>query len=544
MKKSGRIFSILPALSFALSFALFCCAASWAGQLRGVIVDSSDGAPLAARLYIQDAGGEWFEAQSASADGSAVVYNTQRSAESLEHHVTLSAHPFTVELPPGSYTVTAERGKEYLPSTQTVVVGEEPAQIEIKLRRWVAMADRGWYSGETHVHRPIEELPNLVVAEDLNVALPITYWVRAADTPPSRGDLNSPPVEARLIEVDPLHVIYPMNTEYEIFTVGGEPHTLGAVFALNHRRVLSPGAPPVAPIAEQVRREGGLLELDKHGWPWSMMLVPVMNVDLYELTNNHIWRAPFHYGDFGEQPADYMQVEQDENGFTEEGWINFTFENYYTLLNSGFRLRPTGGTASGVHPVPLGFGRVYVHLGEEFSYERWIAGLDAGQSFVTTGPMLDVRLNDQLPGQTFEHEPTEEGSYRLTGWARSARPLTKIEIVSAGKVIKQIKPTNRVEDGGGYLSPIDEQFSFDGSTWLAVRCYERTEDGRPRFAHSAPFHVDVAGKPLRPRQEEIDYLASRVRSEIERNRGVLPEAAMAEYQRALDAYMRLEPAPE
>ena len=44
----------------------------------------------------------------------------------------------------------------------------------------------------------------------------------------------------------------------------------------------------------------------------------------------------------------------------ERGWLDFTFQNYYLLLNCGFRLRPTGGTASGVHPVPLGFGRVYV----------------------------------------------------------------------------------------------------------------------------------------------------------------------------------------
>ena len=53
-----------------------------------------------------------------------------------------------------------------------------------------------------------------------------------------------------------------------------------------------------------------------------------------------------------------MKVGQDDRGVSERGWIDFTFKNYYALLNCGFRLRPTAGTASGVHPVLLGFGRV------------------------------------------------------------------------------------------------------------------------------------------------------------------------------------------
>ncbi len=518
--------------------ALVACASSEPGELRGVIVDNADGSPVAARLYIRDHRGKWYVAQPADPGGSSVPYSKRRSDESVEIHTTLSAHPFTADLPSGSYSVTAERGKEYLPTTKTVVIGKGETKVDLRLRRWIDMRRHGWYSGETHVHRSMGELPDLVVAEDLNVALPLTYWVTAAGTPPSQGDKNSPPVEARPVAVDPSHVIFPMNTEYEIFTVNGVRHTLGAVFALNHRSVLNLGAPPVGPIAEQVHNEGGLLELDKHNWPWSMMLIPVMNVDLYELTNNHLWRAPFHFRNFGEQPASYMQIEQSDGGFTEEGWIDFTFENYYTLLNCGFRLRPTAGTASGVHPVPLGFGRVYVHLGQEFSYERWIAGLDEGRSFVTTGPMLDVLVNESRPGRDFEAQSSGEGAYRLTGWVRSATLITSIEIVAAGKVIRRLEPDNRVESAGGYVTLIDEQFTFDSSTWLAVRCFE-PRNGRVRFAHSAPFHIKVPGRPLRPRREEVEYLIRRVESELERHRSVLPDEAIAEYESAKDVYEQL-----
>ena len=153
----------------------------------------------------------------------------------------------------------------------------------------------------------------------------------------------------------------------------------------------------VAPIAAEARRQGALLDLDKHNWPWSMMLVPVMDVDLFELTNNHIWRTEFGFRKWQPVPApEFMDIASDAQGWTEQGWIDFGFKSYYALLNCGFRLRPSAGTASGVHPVPLGFGRVYVYLPDGFSYPGWIDGLDAGRSFVTTGPMLFAQF--ETPG--------------------------------------------------------------------------------------------------------------------------------------------------
>jgi len=39
-------------------------------------------------------------------------------------------------------------------------------------------------------------------------------------------------------------------------------------------------------VAEHARREGALLDLEKHNWPWSIALVPVLKVDLFELANS------------------------------------------------------------------------------------------------------------------------------------------------------------------------------------------------------------------------------------------------------------------
>ena len=171
---------------------------------------------------------------------------------------------------------------------------------------------------------------------------------------------------------------------------------------LNHETPLDLGAPPVGPVARRAHRKVARIELDKHNWPWSMALVPVMPVDLFELPNSHLWQADFGFRDFGEAPAAYMGVETDERGLTERGWVEFGFRNYSALLDCGFRLRTAAGTASGVHPVPLGFGRVYARLHGGFDAGAWLRGLDAGRSFVTTGPMLFVRLDGHDPGHRFE----------------------------------------------------------------------------------------------------------------------------------------------
>jgi len=509
-------------------------------RVTGKIIDAESGKTLAARLYIRGEQGKAHFAHSSLPDGRAFRYDKARSPQSVEQHTTLSADPFIVDLEPGKYRFTVERGKEYLSHTRDVVVGSEPISVTIPIKRWLNLAEQGWYSGETHVHRTLDELPTVMLAEDLNVALPLTYWGTRSHTPPTQGDKNSAvTVKAEPDYIDPTHVIYPLNTEYEIFSVKGKTHTLGAIFALGHKTVFTRGVPPVGPIARQVRSEGGLLELDKHNWPWSMMLVPVMNVDLYELTNNHIWRAPFHFRGFGTPPPPaWMEVETDGKGMTERGWIEYTWNNYYALLNCGFRMRPTAGTASGVHPVPLGYGRVYVHTDGPFSYESWMQGLDAGRTFVTTGPMLLATLDDQHPGHTFGHDGQSK-TLRLRGTALSERPLTTIEVVVAGRVVQTLVPENKTRTAGGFESKFDLTVKTTDTSWVALRCRQKTDDGRFRFAHTAPWHVIASDRPIRPRRGEAEFFVEQMQTQIARNRSVLTPGELAEFESALATYEKI-----
>lgn len=545
-------------MGFAVAVVALCAiaATSFAAPFTGTIKDADTDALLPARVYLQNADGEWLFVKSVSADGSALPYREQwvPMAGSVEKHTTVSAHPFEIELEPGSYTLTIERGKEYLPLTETIDIGAQPVQKTFRLKRWINLADRGWFSGETHVHRRIRELPNVMLAEDLNVAFPVTFWTTDAFAAPgleaSRLRRQGPsPFGPRedpgpdRIDVDTNHVIFPRNTEYEVFFIDGKRHTLGALFVLNHQSRFEEGMPPVAAIARQAHEEGALLDLDKHSWPWAMMLVPVAKVDLFELSNNSVWRTQFGFRNSGIQPPPWMNVEQDtkRGGLTEWGWLNFGWQNWYSLLNCGFRLQPTAGTASGVHPVPLGHSRVYVHTGADFDANRWFEELGNGRSFVTTGPMLFATLDQQLPGHVFTEADT--GVRRLNIESHSERPIDRIEVIVNGKLHNTFRPGPdhpqvKTADGAWKMSA-DEEITIDGSSWIAIRSVQVIDNDRKRFAHTSPWHIEVHGKPLHPRKEETDFLIGRIETEIERNREVLPEAALAEFSTALRIYQHI-----
>jgi hypothetical protein len=507
-----------------------------AETIRGKVIDALTKEPLPCRLYVQGSDGVWQFAKSADPAGLALKYSVERGPKSFEKHVTLTAHLFEVDVPPGKATITVELGKEYHPLVKTVMVDKETVEVELPLLRWTNMPARGWYSGDTHIHRKLEEVPQLMLAEDLHVTTPLTYWVQNAYEPAEKGK-RAGDVKPELMTVAKNRFLWPVNTEYELFNTNGKPHTQGAVFVINQRGSLDLATPPVLTVAKSAHASGALLDLDKHTWNWSPMIVPIMQVDLFELANNHVWRTEFA---FKQWTIDVLpkgwDIETDAEGYTERGWIDWGFKTYYAFLNCGFRMRPTGGTAHGVHPVPAGFGRVYVHVDGEFTYEKWIAGLNAGNSFVTTGPMLLLKFNGQDAGAVFKGEDAKQ--LHITGVAESRFLLDRIEIVVNGDVVRTLKPPKGTK-AEMFSAAIDETVPLKESSWAIVRCFEKQPDSRERFAHSAPVHCELDG-PVRPKKREVAYFIGRMEQEIARNRGVLAKEELAEYEQALKIYQGLD----
>jgi hypothetical protein len=556
-------------------------------RLVGSIVDADTLQPIPARVYVRDPQGNWLYVRSASQIGVAWPYSEEwvPMPQAVERHTTVSAHPFVIDLAPGEYEIIIERGKEYLPWHENLKIPaadssrvdeSEARTIEqiFSLQRWSEMAGKGWYSGETHVHRRMAELPNVMEAEELNVAFPVTFWTTSADKAPNlepsrlraqgpspfgpREDLGFEP-----LWIDEQRVILPRNTEYEIFSIGPKNHTLGALFILNHRQPFTQLVPPVGPVVAQARREGALLDLDKHNWPWSLMLVPVAQVDLFELSNNSVWRTNFGFKQAGHALPPWKEFEHESPGLlTEWGWLEFGFEMYYALLNCGFRLSPTAGTASGVHPVPLGHSRVYVHTGNEFKLDAWLAGLQRGRSFVTTGPMLVARIEDQLPGEVFELGNAHSGEFNWEVEVVSPDPITRVELLVNGRVAYSTIPESKRTDQGAWMwsgqgvlslaeaaahrtalpeSNTDRAAAHNmRSGWAVVRAWCDQPDGRKRFAHTGAWFFEVEQQPVYPPRQQIDYLLDVLEAALEKQRGVLPPEALAEFEQARETYRQLQ----
>ncbi len=160
-------------------------------SVRVTVLDGDSAQPVAARLDLRNDAGKAFFFTSDSDQGQAVRYEKQNwiNAESTEYHTTVSPHPCVAEVPAGTYQLTVQRGPHYFPETRILELNG-PVELTIRLRRWADPAARDWFSGDTHLHRTIADLKNVVLAEDLNVALPLTNWVTIGATPPAAGNKN------------------------------------------------------------------------------------------------------------------------------------------------------------------------------------------------------------------------------------------------------------------------------------------------------------------------------------------------------------------
>jgi hypothetical protein len=504
-------------------------------HVSGSVIDSQSSFPLAARIYLQNKNtGEWHFPKSNAPSGTAIEYRRQvGQTTSKEMHTTLSADPFQISLAPGQYRMEVVRGKEFLPTIQEFEVHDKPIHLKIPIRRFINMQESGWFSGDVHAHRPMDEMSNVIVAEDLNVGFPMTYWVRDSQEIPST---TGPDLEGKPLSVAPNHFLYPVNTEYEVFSVNNKRHTQGAVLVLNHKRPLNIPAPPSLSVAEEARRQGGLLDLEKHSWAWSMMIVPIMNVDLFELSNNHNWRTDFAFSQWTiENAPSWAEVERNATGFTELGWTQFALQTYYSLLNCGFRMRVSAGTGSGVHPVPAGHSRVYVHTGNPFSYEKWIEHLNAGHSFVTTGPLMNIRFNGDLPGTTWARTE-QQNDIAITGTVTCINRLKLIEVIHNGVVVERLNGEPQKTEHGVWEYSVNTKASLQNSGWVALRCFEDLPGEKVSFAHTNPVFMDVAGHPQKPRRRDAEFFVQRMNEEITRNTGVLPDESLSEYHKAKAIY--------
>jgi hypothetical protein len=339
-----------------------------------------------------------------------------------------------------------------------------------RLHRLARLSKEGWWSGELHVHRPVDDIELLMRAEDLHVAPLITWW-------------NTQNVwRKRSQPANPL-VRFDRDRFYHL--MGGEDERGGGAllfFNLDQPLDLAGAAreypSPMKFLVEAHRHPGAWVDIEKPFWYDMPVWLASGMVDSIGIAHNHMQRDGVLPNEAWGRPRDRQRFPDPHgNGF-------WTQEIYYHIMNCGLRLPPSAGSASGVLANPVGYDRVYVHLDGELSYDRWWAGLKAGRVFVGNGPLLRCRANGQLPGHVFRARPGQALSLGLRAALDSRDPIASIEIIQNGRVVRTVPFAEWKRTGS--LGAV----TFQESGWCLVRVIADVPNTF-RFASTGPFHVEM-----------------------------------------------------
>jgi hypothetical protein len=259
-------------------------------------------------------------------------------------------------------------------------------------------------------------------------------------------------------------------------------------------------------VSEARRRNPKVwIDIEKPFW-WDVPVwLAVGEVNSIGIANNHMCRSRMLENEAWGKPRDTRRLPSPRgNGF-------WTQEIYYHMLNSGLRIPPSAGSASGVLPNPVGYNRVYVHFDKPLTGDAWFESLSRGRSFVTNGPLLLVKANNEFPGATFKVMSEKSLEIGLEMQLTSNDRVSRIELIHNGKVTKTIDASDKVSQQQSLT------FTVDGPGWFLVRTIADVEETF-RFASTAPWFVETEGTQHRISRQSAQFFLDWADERIERVR--------------------------
>ena len=449
------------------------------GKLQVIIRDLMNGEVTPARAYVKASDGKSYAPL-----GTFHRVNTagdDRLSGNIAHYFHTSGE-FNIDLPPGPASIKLTKGFEYRPSSLEVeIVAGITQTVELELERFINMPKKGWYSGDNHLHMNYggifgstpDSLMLEAAAEDLHVVnnLIANHHNRIIDLDYFEGKPHAISDEQRILY---------FNQEFR-------PSFPGHLSLINLKQYFFPSYTTYVGTANE----------------------PYYPINTQVLDTVHAQGAvggyvhPFYGPDRGlprrskEFPVsvalnlldyyDVMCIWTDSRASASE---------WYRTLNLGFQLPASAGTDAFPNfwrSPAVGTVRVYVHSGTTLTYGDWIRGLTEGRTFVTNGPLLFFRVENQEPGGTLRLPANNSSTVHIEVEAHSIFPMHKLDILHNGKVILSITPDNP------YFVELDEKLPVKASGWLAARVsgpkrQHLMMDGYV-YAHTSPLYVNIGGQP-------------------------------------------------
>ncbi len=393
--------------------------------------------------------------------------------------------PFDMTLAPGTWQIGVRRGVEHEAVFQDVTVRSgEIAERVIRPRRWVDMRRQGWWSGDDHVHTRI------LTDDD---ARQVMAWVKAEDVHLANivkmGDIYRTYFEQR--GFGPGHRV--VDGEYVLCPGQECPRThdqIGHTLAMNITEMVRDPERYFLydTVFDAVHAQGGLT-----GYAH-------VNSGLFHVHRDMSLNVPREKVDF----VEILQFNQLGTGL------------YYEFLNLGCKL-----TASAGSDVPwggtIGEVRAYAYLGAEpFTADNWFAAFRRGRTFTTSGPMIELTVNDAQPGDEIRIEPGQQLEVRARAWGDPARMApVRLELIRLGEVIASAES----KDPAHPEARLELTLPAESGFWLAARA--RAGDGTS--AHTTPVYVVREGLRFW-KHEAVSGLLAQRRQSLDQIEQIVAEA--------------------
>ena len=450
----------------------------WSGQrpdtrtpaiIRGELRDGATNELIAAKIRVTEtnSGEEYFPE-------AAIRTMPKRTPPGVKHYFYARGH-YEIAVPPGRYQIEVLRGICHEAAVDSTEVGAGITHgVNFKVPVLEDLHAAGWYSGNTHTHYhleidedPDDRLRLVPPAEALDVSV-ISYLIRT----------DSPYITNRY----PVGRLPQFSGQGTLMDMGEECRNNGAFGDTGYGHCLFLNIPrAVEPVST------GLLSPDgkRPDFPTLSMLCS----EAQKIGGTTVW---CHNGHGMEMPVavalGYV------NAFNFADGLDADYERYYGLLNCGIRLPVSSGTDWWIYD----HNRVFVQVEGAFSYDAWIAGLRAGRTFVSNGPLLELRVNGKGPGQTLE----TDRPLQITARAVSRLPFERLELVQNGRIVADQPAVQQRE------AKLEREILPARGGWIAARVASstKTHAGFRVFAHTSPVYYRTPGTAFRRAEAAGSYV--------------------------------------
>src|SRR6266852_8525113 len=398
--------------------------------IKGKLTDAATGAPVAAKIRVveTDAGEEFMPPR-------AIRTMPKRTPAGARHYF-YARGSYEIAVPPGRYMIEVVRGICHEAAIEFTEVGAGITHvIDFKLALLRDMHAAGWHSGNTHTHyhlemdeAPDDRLRMVPPAEALDISV-ISYLIRN----------DSPYITNRY----PIGRLPQFSSGGTIIDMGEEARnnkTFGD-FGYGHCLFLNiPRA--VEPVSTGLLSRSG----NAPDFPTLSMLC----AEARRIGGTTVW---CHNGSGMEAPVAAALGQMDAYNIADG--LEPEYNRYYRLLNCGFRLPASSGTDWWI----TDHNRVFVQVEGGFNYDTWISGLRAGRTFVSNGPLLELRVDDKGPGASIE----SHGSLQVSASVVSRLPFERLEIIYNGEIVAEQSAWKQRE------AKFERQIAVDRGGWIAAR---------------------------------------------------------------------------